>query len=39
MVTKDVNCDRMIIATAQVHKLVIITTDEIFEAYEIETLC
>ncbi|MCP4577500.1 MAG: type II toxin-antitoxin system VapC family toxin [Deltaproteobacteria bacterium] len=32
MVTKDVNFDRMIIATAQIHELVIITADEIFKA-------
>lgn len=32
-------CDRMIIATAQIHELVIVTADEIFKAYEIDTLC
>ena len=31
-------CDRMIIATAQIHQLVIVTADTVFKAYEIETL-
>lgn len=31
-------CDRMIIATAKTHGLAVVTTDETFKAYEIETL-
>ncbi len=31
-------CDRMIIATAQIHQLVVVTADTVFKAYEIETL-
>jgi len=31
-------CDRMIIATAQIHHLVIVTADTVFKTYEIETL-
>ena len=32
-------CDRMIIATARIHQLAIVTADAIFKTYEIETLC
>ena len=31
-------CDRMIIATAQIHQLVVVTADTVFKTYEIETL-
>lgn len=31
-------CDRMIIATAQIHRLPVVTADPIFKNYQIETL-
>ena len=31
-------CDRMIIATAQTHRLRVVTADPIFKTYEVETL-
>jgi len=31
-------CDRMIIATAQIHHLTVVTADPIFNAYEVKTL-
>ena len=35
MVTKDVNRYPMIIATARIHELAIVTADEIFKAHEV----
>ncbi len=32
-------CDRMIIASAQILRLAVVTADSIFEAYEVETVC
>ncbi len=32
-------CDRMIIATAQIKQLKVVTSDSIFAAYEVETVC
>lgn len=31
-------CDRMIIATAQIHQLTVVTADPIFKTYDVETL-
>ena len=32
-------CDRMIIATAQIQQLIVVTADSIFKTYEVETVC
>ncbi len=32
-------CDRMIIASAEIHRLIIVTGDKIFKEYDIETIC
>ena len=32
-------CDRMIIATAQIQQLIVVTADSIFKTYEVEAVC